>query len=178
METGYYKFKTEPIYFYVGEEFILSICYNPGKYTDIIIMKYDNNSTDDEKFVTDLRYVKEILGGEKITKEEFEKIYRKVLRYLEDLTVKLQMIYYVNDIGYTREDIEIAFNEKRIAITATHGDNCVIRQLHICNTPDEAKEYATINTIGQCYSKWEEVWGYYPENIEEVFELCLKGTLL
>jgi len=86
VETGYYKFKAEPIYFYVGEEFILSICYDPdGKYTDIVIKEYDNNFTANDKFVTEPQYVKEILSGEKITKEEFDEVYEKVLKYFDDL---------------------------------------------------------------------------------------------
>jgi len=85
VETGYYKFKAEPIYFYVGKYHMLSIYYDPNKYTDITIEQYDNLPTGDDKFVADPRYVKEILGGEKITKEEFDEVYKKVLKYFDDL---------------------------------------------------------------------------------------------
>jgi len=87
-----------------------------------------------------------------------------------------EKVYLIGGEEYTRNEIEKAFEENRIAITTSHGsDGGFVDVLRICDYPEEAEALAEYDTRGLCYSMSEEVWGRYPKDLKEVYKLAFMG---
>ena len=70
----------------------------------------------------------------------------------------MQALYLADGTPTSKDTIRRAVAAHRAVIRWAHGNWHNIASLHIYNDAETAAYEADRNTIGQCYSMWEESW--------------------
>lgn len=77
------------------------------------------------------------------------------------------MYYDYEGNELSKDEIVKAVEEHRAVLCWSHGEWENVASLIICDNEEDAETQANVDTVGDCYSMWDEVWSDYPESIDE-----------